>query len=120
MSTVPSASVGDGDHREHPALAGVARVAHELGDAELVDDVAVRVEVDTLAGTLLGGLRPLPLSGHVGAESIEIHRDVTLAGDLLGQLEREPVGVVEQERGRPRQLARAGLQLAVEDAEAVS
>ena len=46
--------------------------------------------------------------------------DVALAGDLLGQLEREAVRVVEDERRRARQLAGAADELALQDRQAVA
>ncbi len=106
----------DGDHRQHTALGHVAGVADELGDPELLDDVPVRVEVGALGGTLLRRLRPVALRSHLGREPLEVDRDVALAGDLLGQLQRESVGVVQEERGGTGQRGGVGLQFAVEDA----
>ena len=80
----------DGHHGEHTALGGVVGVADELGDAELLDDVAVGVEVDAVAGALLRRLGPLALLGHLGVEPGEVDRDVALGGDLLGELSGKP------------------------------
>jgi hypothetical protein len=45
------------------------RVADELGDAELLDQLAVGVEAGIVDAPLLAtGLGPLALGGHLGAE----------------------------------------------------
>ena len=43
------------------------------------------------------GLGPLPLSLHRRFKACEIHPEAVLLGDLLGELQREAVGVVELE-----------------------
>ena len=91
------------EHVEDPGNGVVGDVAEEHRDAVLLDDAAVGVDVGVLPMDAAGRLRPLALLGHLRLEPGEIDRDATLRGDLLGQLEREPVGVVEGERRRTRQ-----------------
>ena len=85
--------VGGGDHRQHaPAGGGVVGVAGELRGAELLDELAVRIDsvvVDTFG--LAGLLGPAALLGHLGVEAGDVDGDAALVGDLLGELEREPV-----------------------------
>ena len=75
-------------------------VADELGDAELLDDLAVALEpVVVDRGALAGRLGPLALGWPSRRRSPSTSTvDPALAGDLLGELEREAVGVVEGER----------------------
>ena len=97
-----------GHDRQQPRLGGVVGVAEELGDPELLDDLAVRVETVVVGCRALARrLGPLALGAHLGVEAGDVDGDVALAGDLLGQLEREAVGVVQQERRRTRQLGRS-------------
>ena len=94
------------EHGQDAGLGGVVGVADERRGAELLDDLAVGVEVGVVAALLAGRLGPLALRRHLGLEPGDVDGDVALAGDLLGQLEREAVRVVEHERGRAGQLAR--------------
>ena len=99
--------VVDRDHRQHARLGVVGRVADELGDAELLDHLAVGVEpVDVGGGALASRLGALALRRHLALEPGQVDVDRALAGDLLRELEREAVRVVEQERGRARQAGR--------------
>ena len=98
----------------------VVGVSEELGDAELLDDLAVGVEAVVVGRVALARrLGPLALRLHLGIETGDVDGDVALAGDLFGQLQREPVGVVQQERGRTRQLGAIAAQLVFEDRQAV-
>ena len=108
-------AVGHVDHREHAALGGVGAVPEELGDTELLDDLAVLVDQDVVDDTLACRLGPYALRRHLGLEPGHVDRDVALSGDLLGELEREAVRVVEEERGRAGQRPRVVAELAVED-----
>ena len=49
-------------------------------------------------------LGPFALRLHLGLEAGRVDDDVALAGDLFGQLQREAVRVVQQERSGTRQL----------------
>ena len=72
--------------------------------AELLDHLAVGVEpVGVGAGALAARLGALALGRHLALEAGQVDVDRALAGDLLRELEREAVRVVEQERGRARQ-----------------
>ena len=90
-----------GNDGQNAGFRGVVRVADELGDAELLDQLPVGVEV----GVVGAGLRRAALA-RCRCSAISVSKpatstvDIALAGDLLGQLEREPVRVVEEERGR--------------------
>ncbi len=115
--------VVDREHRQQAALGRVVVVAGELGEAELLDDLPVGVELVTRARPGLAGvLGPAPLLGHLGLEAGPVDVDAALGGDLGGELEREAVGVVQLEGRGPRE----GLapvergQLVVEDAQAVA
>ena len=55
-----AAAVGHVDHREHAALGGVGAVPEELGDAELLDDLAVLVDQHVVDDTLARRLGPYP------------------------------------------------------------
>ena len=75
--------------------------------------------------TAPGRLGPPALLGHLRLEAGEVDGDATLGGDLLGQLEREAVRVVESERGRSgqrptRRTRWSSAELALEDREAVA
>ena len=72
------------------------------------------------AALAAGRLGPLALLGHLGLEAGDVDGDVAFAGDLLRQLEREPVRVVQQEGGRTRQRRGAGIELVLQDAQAVA
>ncbi len=94
-------------------------VADELGDAELLDDLAVVVDALVAADAGLAGVLGAPaLLGHLGLEAGDVDADAALGRDLGGDLEREAVGVVQRERRRARQRRRALGQLAVEDRQA--
>ena len=90
----------------------------------LLDDAPVGVDVGVLPMDAAGRLGPLALLGHLRLEPGEIDGDAALGGDLLGQLEREPVRVVEGERRRTRQHPRRSdvvvTELALEDRQAVA
>ena len=120
ISTRPS-SPAAGDDGEHAGLGDVVGVADERRGAELLDDLAVGVEVGVVAARAPRRLGPRPLLGHLRLEPGDVDGDAALAGDLLGQLEREPVRVVEDERRRARTApsAPAG-QLVLEDRQAVA
>ncbi len=108
------------DDRQHAGLGDVVGVADERRRAELLDDLAVGVDVGVVAALLPGRLRPAALLAHLGLEARHVDGHVALAGDLLRQLEREAVRVVEHERGRAGELADAAGELALEDREAVA
>ena len=111
---------GHVEHGEHPRRRRVGDVALEHRGAVLLDDVAVGVDVGRLAHRRSRRLGPRPLLAHRRLEAGDVDRDRALRGDLLGELEREAVGVVEQERGLTRQRGRLVDQLALEDGEAVA
>ncbi len=74
-------------------------VAEEVGDAVLVEDRPVRAAVrvaDLVLGRVLLGA--LPLLGHQPAEAVLVDREPLLGGHLQGQVDREPVRVVQLER----------------------
>ncbi len=117
ISTVPSSF---GTTASNARLGGVVGVTEELGDAELLDDLAVDVETIVVGGVALARrLGSLALRPHLGVEAGDVDGDVALAGDLFGELEREPVRVVKQERGRPGQLGAIAAQLVFEDRQTV-
>ncbi len=62
--------------------------------------LSVGVDVGVLPVDASRRFGPLALFGHLGLEPGEVDRDAALGGDLLGELEREPVRVVEGERRR--------------------
>ncbi len=115
-NTSNSVVVG-GEHGEHARLRLVADVAHELGDAELLDDLSIPVESGVVGLVALARrLGALTLGRHLALEAGQVDIDRTLAGDLLRQLEWESVGVVQQE-GRGAREAGARRELVVEDHE---
>ena len=86
------------DDREHDTLAFVARIAGELGRSMLLSEV----EPDVLAGL---GARALPgstrfglLLGHRRIEATLVNLQALFDQRLLGEVDREAVGVVELER----------------------
>jgi hypothetical protein len=111
---------GRRDHGEHAGLRRGLVISGERGGAELLHDLAVGIEVGVVAGRAAGRLGPLALLGHRRLEPGHVDGDVPLTGDLLRQLEREAVGVVEGERRRTGQLCGAAGELRFEDREPVA
>ena len=109
-------AVVTGHDREHGGLRGVMGVAHEIRGAVLLHDLAVRLDT-VLVGApgLAGVLRAAALFLHLGLESGNVDIDTALPRDLLGQLQRESVGVVQEERGRTRQGLWVLLHVVLED-----
>jgi hypothetical protein len=82
-------------------------------------DLAVAVEAIVVGGgALAAGLGALALAAHLDVETGVVHCHAALARDLLGELEREAVRVVQEERGGTRQLVGVRGELVLEDAEA--
>ena len=81
---------------EDGGLGGGLVAAGEVGLAVLVDECR---EVTGVAGgcDLASLLGEALLFGHGGSEAVFVDLDTAFTGDLLGDLERETVGVVEQE-----------------------
>ena len=91
--------VGVGEHGHHPGGCRVAvrALTHEHGLTLGVENRPIGLLTDhRLAGT--GRLTSLgALSVHGRLEGLEVDGDAGLLGDLHGELDREPVGVVETE-----------------------
>ena len=88
-------------HGQQAGIRRIIRVAEELGDPELLDDLSVDVDAVVVGGVALARrFGTLTLSFHLGLEAGRVDRDVALAGDLFGQFEWETVCVVQKERGR--------------------
>ena len=113
------AVVGPVEHAQYTCLGPIVGVADELGRAELVDDLPVPTERGVVDGALGRSLRTGALGVHLDVEAVEVDVDRALGGDLLGQLQRESVGVVEQERRGSRQRAGVLLECRVEDRQPV-
>ena len=97
-------------------LGGGLVAAGEVGLAVLVDECC---EVTGIAGgcDLASLLGEALLFGHRGSEAVFVDLDTAFAGDLLGDLEWETVGVVQQEgdvAGECRTVGK-GVELFVED-----
>ena len=106
-------------HGEYAALRLVLHVAEELGDAELLVDLAVGlVLVFATAVRLATLLGHLALLGHVDVEAGAIDADAALAGNLLRQLQREAIRVVQAERRAAVERGNTGRELVLEDGEA--
>ena len=84
----------------HPSVA-----ADELGDPVGLDQGLDLLEVGGLDHPLAGLLGPAALLGHLGVEAGPVDGVAPLGHHLLGDLEGEAVGVVEQEGHLARQLA---------------
>src|SRR6266545_4124416 len=95
---------------EHPALRAGPLVADEVGPPEALRQLAVGLDLalgaDHLPARLLGAA---PLLLHQLAEALAVDLEARVGGDLDGQLEGEPVGVVELEGGVARQGVLAAL-----------
>lgn len=114
------AVVALGHHGEHRGRGLVLLTAHEPGRPVGLEHLLVAGDVGRPPGLLLGLLGPAALLGHLGVEAGLVDRHARLAHDLLGDLEGEAVGVVEQEghlAGQGLALAQLG-QLRVEDGRA--
>src|SRR5262249_200202 len=96
------------DDREGDALALIARVAGEFGRAILFGEVEPNVLARLGAGTLPRSPGLSLLLGHGGVESGLIDPEPLIDQRLLGEVERETVGVVELERRLARQRAALG------------
>ncbi len=94
------------EHREHACLALVFVATGELGRPELFDELRVALAVVAHALALARFLGASLLLGHLGGEAVVVDLDSTLRGDLSGELERESVRVVQQERHRAGQAPR--------------
>ena len=88
----------------HGRLGGLLRVAQERRAAthrlfDVVEDTNIRV-----AGLLRASVRArtLLLLSHQSAEALLVDRHTLLGGHLEGQVNREPVGIVQRERRRTR------------------
>ena len=101
------------DDRHDAALGGRRLVPDEPGVAASALDRAVERRLLGVARQL--GLRPgaapLALLGEGALEPIAIDGDAVLGGDLDGQVDREPVRVVEPERDVARETRRVGGEL---------
>ena len=87
------------DKGKNLALGGLGVVAEEFGRAEALGEVEPDRLVGRLAGAGPGGARLSPLLGHGRIKAGDIHATALLAQRVLGQVEREAVGVVEPEGG---------------------
>ena len=109
-------------HGEHPGFGFVVGIADELGGAELLEQLAVGL--GGLAVGLVarpGAARPFPLLGHGHLKALFVDFDTALGRDLPGQLQREPVGVMQPEgdvAGEDRRVLADVRQLLVEDGRA--
>ncbi len=97
-----------GEHREDATLRLALDVAGELGLAELLEQLAVRVGVRMLGARLAGVLAAAALLGHRRVEARGVDVDAALGRDLGGQLEREAERVVQAKRDIPREHLRLG------------
>ena len=98
---------------DHGGLAGEPVVAGELAGARALAQIGQHRDVG-VAGLLLGrvGLGPVALDRHQPPEAFLVDRQPLLLRHLQGQLDREPVGVVQLERlltGQPDGLLAPGL-----------
>ena len=83
--------------RQDLALGGLGRVAEELAGPGLLLDVEPDRVGRGLAAAGPGGAGAAALLGHGGVEAIDIDRLALGAQRILGQVEREAVGVIELE-----------------------
>ena len=88
------------------ALGLLGVVAEKLGRALVLGDVVPDRRIRRLARARPGGTRLGLLFGHRGVEPRGLDRATLFAQRILGEVEREAVGVVELERGLARQLGR--------------
>ncbi len=88
-----AAVLENGDHGEVVGLQAV--IPEEDGRLERGDQIGRQGHATT---ELAGRARGLALGVHCGVEALDVHGQVTLARDVLGEIEREAVGVVQAER----------------------
>ena len=78
-------------------------VTEELGGADGVQDLLVGFEAGGLGAALPSGLGPGALGVHLRLESLDVHLAAPLRRYLPGEVDREPVGVVQPEGQRTGQ-----------------
>ncbi len=108
------------DHGEHGGVVDPVLIsAEELGGPVPGQERGELLTVGIGDGIVAGRLGPLSLGRHLGVEPVGVDADAALASDLLGDLQRKAIGVVEPEGHRPAEPALTGrFELGVEDVRA--
>ena len=101
-------------HVQHARLDLVVVATHEFGGTEGGEHIEIGLDVDGAALDLAGILRAFALLLHGAPESVVVDGQVSFSDDLLRDLERESVGVVQQERDVAGQHGLAGRRQLVE------